>query len=70
MRDESDKTNLKEAYTVIKGAGVLPELSKYYEFNMTTGQYSMAELFYNIPCVHRAYCITFSKPEIFVPIAK
>lgn len=30
----------------------------------------MAELLYNIPCVHRAYCITFSKPEIFVPISK
>lgn len=30
----------------------------------------MAELLYNIPCVHRAYCITFSKPEIFIPITK
>ena len=70
VRNDSEKTNLKEACTAVKGAGVLPELARYYGFNMKTGQYSMAELFYNIPCVHRAYCITFSKPEIFVPISK
>lgn len=70
VRDDSEKTNLKKACTAVKGAGVLPELARYYGFNMKTGQYSMAELFYNIPCVHRAYCITFSKPEIFVPISK
>ena len=70
VRLDSEKTNLKEACTAVKGAGVLPELSKYYGFNMKTGHYSMASLFYNIPCVHRAYCITFSKPEIFVPISK
>ncbi len=70
VRNDSEKTNLKEACTAVKGAGVLPELARYYGFNMKTGQYSMAELFYNIPCIHRAYCITFSKPEIFVPISK
>lgn len=70
VRNDSKKTNLKEACTAVKGAGVLPELARYYGFNMKTGQYSMAELFYNIPCVHRAYCITFSKPKIFVPIFK
>lgn len=70
VRCENNKTNLKEARTVVKGAGVFPELSIYYGFNMIPRQYSMAELFYNIPCVHRAYCITFSKPEIFVPISK
>ena len=63
-------TNIKEAYTSIKGAGVLPELSRYYGHNIVTGHYTMAELLYNIPCVHRAYCITFSKPEIFIPISK
>lgn len=68
VREESAKTNIKEAYTAVKGAGVLPELSRYFGYNLPTGHYSMAELLYNIPCVHRAYCTTFSKPEIFVPI--
>lgn len=68
VREETDKTNIKEAYTAIKGAGVLPELARYYDCNIPTGHYSMADLLYNIPCVHRAYCITFSKPEIFVPV--
>lgn len=68
VRDETDKTNIKEAFTAIKGAGVLPELSRYYGNNIQAGHYSMADLLYNIPCIHRAYCITLSKPEIFVPI--
>lgn len=69
VRNDSDKTNVKEAFTAIKGAGVLPELSRYYGYNLLEGHYSMADLMYNIPCVHRAYCITFSKPEIFIPIS-
>lgn len=70
VRSDSNKTNIKEAYTSIKGAGILPELARYYGHSIQTGHYSMAELLYNIPCVHRAYCITFSKPEIFIPISK
>lgn len=68
VRSESNKTNIKEACTAVKGAGVLPQLSRYFEYNFLPEHYSMADLLYNIPCVHRAYCITFSKPEIFVPI--
>lgn len=70
ISDDTNKTNIKEACTSIKGGGVLPELSRYYGHNIVTGHYKMAELLYNIPCVHRAYCITFSKREIFVPISK
>lgn len=69
VRAVDDKTNLKESKTSIKGAGVLPELSRYFGLPLQAGQYSIFDLLYNIPCVHRAYCITFSKPEIFVPIS-
>lgn len=69
VRSDTGKSNIKEAYTAIKGAGVLPELAKYYGIFIPTGRYSLADILYNIPCVHRAYCITFSKPEIFVPIS-
>jgi hypothetical protein len=70
VRTENNNTNIEEACTDIKGAGVLPELAKYYGFYIQPGQYTMAEILYNIPCVHRAYCITFSKSEIFIPISK
>jgi hypothetical protein len=70
IRNDRGITSIKKAYTKIKGVGVLPELSKYYGFNLKVKQYSICELLYNIPCVHRAYCITFSKNEIFVPISK
>lgn len=66
--DDSNRTNIIEAYTAIKGAGVLPELGKYFNYIILPGHYSISDLLYNIPCVHRAFCITFSKPEIFVPI--
>jgi len=69
VRTQNNKTNLKEAKTAIKGAGVLPELSKYFNATLQPAQYSIFDLLYNIPCVHRAYCITFNKPEIFVPIS-
>ena len=68
-RNGSNKTNLKEAITCIKEAGVLPELARYYGNSIYKGRYSLSDILYNIPCVHRSYCITFSKPEMFVPIA-
>ena len=69
VRTDSDNTNLKEAKTAIKGAGVLPELTRYFDCQLQPQHYSIFALLYNIPCVHRAYCITFRKPEIFVPIS-
>ena len=46
VRDDTNKTNIKEACTSIKGAGVLPELSRYYGHNIVTGHYTMAELLF------------------------
>lgn len=69
VRAENNKTNLKDAKTSVKGGGVLPELSKYYQCNMTPDNYCIFDLMYNIPCIHRAFCVTFSKPEIFIPIS-
>lgn len=69
VRANNDKTNLKEAKTAIKGSSVLPELSKYFDCYLQPGQYTILDLLYNIPCVHRAYCIIFAKPELFIPIS-
>ncbi len=69
VRATDDKTNLREAKTLVKGAGVLPELSRYFDNPLVSKQYSMFDFMYNIPCIHRAFCTTFSKPEIFVPIS-
>lgn len=69
-RNDQTKTNLKEETTDVKGAGVLPQFCKYFDYNMHTQKYSIYDLMYNIPCVHRAFCITFSKAEMFVPIRK
>lgn len=68
VRNDSGKTNLKEAYTSVKGNGVLSQLLSYYNCQLQPGRYSIFSLLYNIPCVHRAFSITFNKPEIFIPI--
>ena len=68
VRSQNNNTNLIEAKTSIKGAGVFSELSKYYQCEISPGNYSIFDLLYNVPCVHRAFCVTFSKPEIFIPI--
>lgn len=70
VRANNDKTNLKEAKTAVKGSGVLTELSRYYNCLLQPKHYSVLDLLYNIPCVHRSYCITFSKPEIYVPVSR
>ena len=68
VRNDSEKTNLKDAYTAIKGAGVLNQLSRYYGNALDVKHYSIFDLLYNIPCVHRAFCITYSKSELFIPV--
>ena len=64
-----EEINLKRAEACIKGAGVLHELSNYFESNFQPQHYFIYDLLYNIPCIHRAFCITYSKPEIFIPIS-
>lgn len=68
VRDNTQKTNLKDAKTKIKGGGVLPELAKYYDCVLPVKEYSLFELMYNIPCVHRTFTITFSKSEMYIPV--
>ena len=69
-RSEKTTPNLKDEYTKVQGGGVLPRFSKHYDFDMPVQSYSIYDLMYNIPCIHRAFCITYSCPEMLVPITK
>ena len=60
--------SLKKSETAVKGAGVLVELARYYDSIIQPQHYCIYDLLYNIPCVHRAFCTTYGKPEIFIPI--
>ena len=60
--------NISNAEVVFNGSGVLFELSKYFNEEAAKKTYTIYDLLYNIPCVHRAFSITFGCAELFIPI--
>lgn len=49
--------------------GVAPALANLLGDKDTRGSYTLKQILYNLPFIHRAYTITFSKqPELFVPL--
>lgn len=65
---ENNSLSLLNNKVIFLGSGVLAELSKYFFEPVTKVSYSVADLMYNIPCIHRAYSVTFSSTELFIPI--
>ena len=67
--DENKSNSLDKAEVIFQGAGALNELSRYLGEAVDKGTYTIKDLLYNIPCIHRTYCITYaSSPELFIPI--
>lgn len=67
-RQWGKSNNIKNAEVVFSGSGVLFELSKYFKEEAGKKIYSVYDLMYNIPCIHRAFSLTYSCPELFIPI--
>lgn len=61
-------TNLKNAEVIFNGSGVLFELSKHFNEEACKKSYTIYDLLYNIPCIHRAFSTTYQCAELFVPI--
>ena len=54
-----------------KNSGVLPELERYLNEDTTACEKSLKDVLYNIPFIHRAYCLTNiaqQNAELFIPI--
>lgn len=50
--------------------GVLFEFAKYLGESVNKDKYTVKDLLYNIPCVHRTFCITYKElGELFIPIS-
>lgn len=60
--------NIKDVEVLFQENGVLFELSKYFSEEAVKKNYKVYDLLYNIPCVHRAFSITYNSPELFIPI--
>lgn len=53
----------------IRKNGVLPGLSHHLQETELTKNHSMRELLFNIPCVHRTFCITYQgQDDAFIPL--
>ena len=60
--------NIKNAEVIFSGSGVLFELSKYFNEEAAKKTYTVYDLMYNIPCIHRSFSITYGCAELFIPV--
>lgn len=67
-RNQWSNTNIQKAEVIFRENGVLFELSRYLGEESTRQNYSVFNLLYNLPCVHRAFSITYGCAELFIPI--
>jgi len=65
------KTKGLAAGVKIRTTGILPSLALYYGEKETSNQHLLKDILFNLPFVHRTYCLTYrSQTEMFVPILK
>lgn len=63
--------NLVNEIVKYQPAGVVAALGRYLDEHVPAGgeEYTLKEVFYNIPYIHRAFTITYGNaPELFIPI--
>ena len=60
---------LTNQIVVFKGGGILAELCRYFDESAQGEIYSLKDLLYNLPYIHRAYMLTYSsQKELFIPL--
>ena len=66
---QSISNSLEKAQVTFCARGALNELSKYLGESVDKTTYSIKDLLYNLPCIHRSFSITYTGlPELFIPI--
>lgn len=61
--------DLDKEIVIFQGSGVLNCLSNYLKENDQKCEYTIKNLLYNIPCVHRTFTVTYPLyKELFIPI--
>jgi hypothetical protein len=68
-RGPSDKIKLANEGVRIMQRGILPSLSSYYGETETISDHSLEELLFNLPYIHRTFCLTYPRQtEMFIPL--
>ncbi len=69
MRSQTSKISITNEGVKIMNAGILPSLSTYLGEGEAINTHSLQELLFNLPCIHRTYCLTFpSQTGMFIPV--
>ena len=65
------KPALTNEIVQFKNAGVLTELCRLFGETVNQDKYTLKDVFYNLPFIHRAYTLTYaSEPELFIRIVE
>ncbi|WP_160286307.1 YaaC family protein [Pseudomonas knackmussii] len=68
-RREQGRTCLSNEIVKFKGGGILAELCRHLGENANNEEYTLQDLLYNLPFIHRAFDLSYeSIPELFIPI--
>ena len=68
-RTATDKISSSNETVRILNHGVLPALSSYLGETEPQRVHSLQEIFFNLPFIHRTYCLTYkSQQDMFVPL--
>jgi hypothetical protein len=68
---KSKRIDLASEGIKIKTDGVLPSLAAYLGDTETNSSHTLQELLFNLPFVHRTYCLTYQRQaELFFPLSK
>lgn len=71
MRGASRKITLSNEGVRIMTKGVAPALSHYLGELEVSSTHSMEDLLFNLPCIHRTFCLTYrNQKDLFVPLTE
>ena len=64
------KASLSNEQISLRGAGVLPSLIAYYGESTPLETYSLKDMLRNMAFVQRAYCLSYTEPDLFFPVSE
>lgn len=63
------KLSLASLKVIIQQSGILPSVSAYFQETEANHTHAMEDLLYNLPFIHRTYCLTYtSRGDMFFPL--
>lgn len=69
MRGSSNRISLSNEGVEVLARGVFPSLAGYLGDTETSNVHTLQELFFNLPFIHRTYCLTYrSQTDLFLPL--